>query len=130
MPLPEYKILSKSPNQFKSSLNLRSLNVRHFETVKAMVLNSMESRSSSTSSSSYKISSKSKNRLKVAAPQKFKRPQIWSDRRHLQCHHLHTKFHPNPPVISNVIRRYFSPTSYVYKRSPFWNEATVLSSME
>jgi hypothetical protein len=43
---------------------LRSLNVRHFEMAEATGLHSMESRPSSMSSSSYKMSSKSTNRFK------------------------------------------------------------------
>jgi hypothetical protein len=64
MPLPQYNISSKSTNQFKSCTLLRSLNVRHFETVEATELNLMESRSSSMPSCPYKISSKSTNRFK------------------------------------------------------------------
>jgi hypothetical protein len=36
---------------------------------------------------------------KLHPPQKLEHPPIWNDQ-----HHLHTKFHPNPPVGSNVIR--------------------------
>jgi hypothetical protein len=97
--------------------------------VEATGLNSMESRSSSMSSSSYKISSKSTNRFKSCTTSKFNRPPFWSDRRHLQCHHLHTKFQPNPPNSSNVIRGSFHAPQR-FKRPPFWNEATGLSSIE
>jgi len=38
MPLPQYKISSKSTNQFKRCTLLRSLNIRHFEMVEAMRL--------------------------------------------------------------------------------------------
>jgi hypothetical protein len=31
-------------------------------------------------------------------------PPFWSVWRHVQCHHLHTKFNPNPPISSDVIR--------------------------
>jgi hypothetical protein len=44
-------------------------------------------------------------RSKVAPPQMFKRQPLWSDQRHLQCHHLHTKYQPNPPISSNVCMR-------------------------
>jgi hypothetical protein len=44
---------------------LRSLNVRHSQMVEAAGINSMESRSSSMSSSPYKISSKSTNHYKI-----------------------------------------------------------------
>jgi hypothetical protein len=39
---------------------------------------------------------------KVQPPQKLKRSPIWSDRRHLQWHHLHTKFHPNSTIGSKA----------------------------
>jgi hypothetical protein len=44
-------------------------------------------------------------------PLKYKRLPFWSDRCHLQRYHLHTKFEPNLPISSNVIRGFFSPTS-------------------
>jgi hypothetical protein len=36
----------------------------------------------------------------------FKRPQHWIvwSRGHLQCHHVHTRFHPNPLIGSKVIK--------------------------
>jgi hypothetical protein len=58
MPLPQYKIPSKSTSQFERCTLLVSLNMRDFEMVEAMGLNNMEKRSSSMSSSPYKISSK------------------------------------------------------------------------
>jgi hypothetical protein len=88
----------------------------------------LESRSSSTSSP-HKISPQSTNPFKSSSPQKFKRQPLWCDRCHLQCHHLHIKFQPNPPISSNVIRGFFYPPQK-FKRPPFWNEATGLSSME
>jgi hypothetical protein len=42
----------------------------------------------------------------------FKRWPVCSDRRHLQCHNLHTQLQPNLPISSNVIRG-FSPISEV-----------------
>jgi hypothetical protein len=44
MKTSSYKILFKSTNQFKSSTQLRSVNVRHFEMVRATGLNSMKSK--------------------------------------------------------------------------------------
>jgi hypothetical protein len=41
---------------------------------------------------------------KVAPPQKFKRQPYWSDQLHFQCHHFRTKFHPNSPFRSEVIK--------------------------
>jgi hypothetical protein len=61
------KISSKSINRFKSCAHLSSLNVRHFGTVEATALSSMESRSSSMSSPPYKISSSCTNRFKSSA---------------------------------------------------------------
>jgi hypothetical protein len=67
-----------------SYTHLRSLNVRHFEMVEATELNSMESRSSSMSSSPYKISSTSTKRFKsyygvsLRPPQKFKCRPFWN----------------------------------------------------
>jgi hypothetical protein len=63
MPLPQYKLPSKSTNRFKRC-TLRSLNIRHFEMVEAMGLNNMESRSSPVSPPPYKISTISTNQFK------------------------------------------------------------------
>jgi hypothetical protein len=38
--------------------------------------------------------------------------RIWSQG-HLWCHHLHTKFHPNPPIDSKAIKGFL----YTYLRS-------------
>jgi hypothetical protein len=45
------------------------------------------------------------------------------------CHHLHRKFQLNPSISSNIIRGSFNPPQK-FKRPPFWNEDTRLSSME
>jgi ribosomal protein S10 len=60
MPLPPYKISSKSTNQFKIYAHLRRLNVCHFGMVEATRLSSMDSMSSPP----YKIESKSTNQFK------------------------------------------------------------------
>jgi hypothetical protein len=103
MPLSQYKISSKSTSRFKRYTHLKSLNFCHCEIVEATRLKNMASRSLPMSLPPFKISSKSTNWFKFAPPQNFKRPPFWSDRRHLQCHHLHTKIHPNPPISGNII---------------------------
>jgi hypothetical protein len=40
---------------------------------------------------------------------------VWS-RDNIQCHHLHTKFHPNPTVGSKL------HLPQKFKRLPFWND--------
>jgi hypothetical protein len=67
MPSHPYNISSKSINRIKICSHLRSLNVRRFGTVESTLLNSMDLRSSSTSSP-------------------------------------HTRFHPNSPIGSKVIK--------------------------
>jgi hypothetical protein len=47
MSSPPYKISSSSTNRFRSYTHRRNLNIRHFGTVEATALNSIESRSSS-----------------------------------------------------------------------------------
>jgi ribosomal protein S10 len=64
MSLSQYKIPSKSTNQFNRCTHLRSLNVRNYGIVEATRLNNMASRSPSTSSPPYKISSKSTNQFR------------------------------------------------------------------
>jgi hypothetical protein len=32
---------------------------------------------------------------------------------HRQCHHLHTKFHPNPPIGSKVAHKFEAQTSAI-----------------
>jgi hypothetical protein len=41
---------------------------------------------------------------KVISGRQADRELFWSYRHNLQCHRLHTKFHPIPPITSNVIR--------------------------
>jgi hypothetical protein len=53
------------------------------------------------SSVMYKILSKFTSRFKNCT---HLRPPFWSERRHLQYHHFHTNFHPNPPISLKVIR--------------------------
>jgi hypothetical protein len=121
MQLPQHEISSKSTNRFKSCTHLKSLNVRYYGIVEATRLKNMASRSSSISSPPYKISSNPPTGSKVAPPQRYKRPPFWSDRRHLQCHHLLAKFNLNPTISSNI-RCFFTLTvSSKFKHPPFWN---------
>jgi hypothetical protein len=114
MSLLHYNISSKSTKLCKGCIVLRSLKVRHFEMVEATGLNSM-------SSCPYKISSKSTDWFKCCTTQKFKRPTFWSDRRHLQCYHLHTEFHPNPPISWKTLSGGSLHPPHKFKRPPFWN---------
>jgi hypothetical protein len=92
--------------------------------VEATGLSSTESRSSSMSSYSYKISSKSTNRLKSYAHLrslnvrhfewlKLRDCIVWSQSRH-QCHHLHTKFIQIHQTLQKLLRHFFTPISEVY----------------
>jgi hypothetical protein len=51
----------------------------------------------------YKISFKSTNRFAILKWLKLQDLVVWNQGR-LQCHHLHKKFHPNPPNGSKVIK--------------------------
>jgi hypothetical protein len=78
----------------------------------------------------YKISSKSTNRFKSCTHLRSLTSSIlvwlklrhWIVRRrgHLQCHHLHTIFHPNPPIGSKFIKGFLC-IHLKFKRPPLWN---------
>jgi hypothetical protein len=54
----------------------------------------------------YKISTKSTSRFKSCTHLRSLKARHWIlwSRGHLQCHHLHTRLHPNSPIYSKVIK--------------------------